>query len=260
MPAFLSNFVMNSLASAGSEYEMLNYKSALGNALDYSPPPYSGHRFGEEFRRMARDPSWFGGLLVSDADLEGYSAKQLWIFASTITDQGFANGVMRHADDEARHSRVFAGFFTRIFPNSASEQVRERLAKMSPNLKQTPSVPTESAVSNTSETRTFEEILSTAILINLYEVKALILGHLLKPVIMAYSRPVDRARHNKLTDMLLTDEVRHIRYTAEFIESAATSGYRDAVITGMKEFQNLLNEATLSDLEETVNNFAEIYD
>jgi hypothetical protein len=98
------------------------------------------------------------------------------------------------------------------------------------------------------EKRSFEETLNTAILINLYETKALILGHLIQPVILAYSHPRNQKRLKKITDNLLLDELRHIRYSASFLEKASANGHGDMIYNGMEEFQSVLNDITLVDL------------
>jgi hypothetical protein len=225
------------------------YSLALEKALGANPPPYSEYWFGEKYRRMARNPSWFASLLVSDVDLEGYSARQLWAYASTVSHLKFANGLRVHAIDEARHSRMFANFLFAIFPKLRTVELCKKLDEMSPSLRMSEAVLPEPD----SEERPFEELLNSAILINLHEIKALILEHLLRPIMLAYCSPEQQARVSRLTNLLISDEVRHIRYSAEFIEIAANQGYRQYIFDAMADFQTVLNSVTLDDVEKATN-------
>src|SRR5215213_5974241 len=93
MANFVSQFALRAL---NTENTLRVYSLALENALGANPPPYGEGWFGEKYRWMARDPSWFASLLVSDVDLEGYSAKQLWAYASTVSNPEFAEGLRVH--------------------------------------------------------------------------------------------------------------------------------------------------------------------
>lgn len=218
------------------------YLEALRDGLTSSPPPYSFHLFSNEYRAMVRDPSWFAGLLVSDADLEGYSAKQLWCWAHRIDDIDFSIGAKKHAKDEARHSRMFAHLLFSLFPETDTTANRGRLQAMSPKLNSDPP--------NKLPAQTFEDSLQSAILVNLYEIKALVLGKLLKPTVAAYSTCDRIQRHDAITTALLADEVTHIQYTATFIERANRSGYGKIIRDSMIEHQNALNRRTLDDLHD----------
>jgi len=52
-----------------------------------------------------------------------------------------------------------------------------------------------------------------------------------------------------MTDALITDEIRHIRYTANYIERAVHAGYRSYVLDAMADFQAALNFNTLDELQ-----------
>lgn len=241
------------LASLGDLRGLDNYAVLLRKALTAESTPYGEAAFGVQYRWLARKPSFFASLLVSDAHLEGYSAGQLWGYADQLEDQDFAAGMRAHARDEARHSRMFANLLFSLFPGlRAQEDLERRLAGMAPRL--------DSATSATAPTRTApaEEVLNTAILINLHEVKALVLESLLKPLAVAYSSPATAPRSQTLVDRLIDDEVRHIRYTAEFIERSVADGGRAHVEDAIVGFQGLLNVSTREELEQTTGVAAEL--
>jgi hypothetical protein len=251
MTNLISEFALDRLGASASS-ELCHYSSALRGACEAHPPPYGNQAFGESYRRMAEDPSWFASLLASNADLEGYSAKRLWSYARTVTDPNFASGLRTHALDEARHSHIFASLLSKVFPTALTAAVRERLSEMAPRLslgarEDSPNAPMGDPAP------TAAELLDSAILINLFETKALILEELLRPTLLAYCPRKSHATVERMLDALITDEVRHIRYTADYIELAATAGHADRIFKAMSDFQWSLNTVTLSEVEESCN-------
>lgn len=240
---FVADFALTSL---GSLEGLDNYAALLRKALTAESTPYGEAAFGVQYRWLARRPSFFASLLVSDAHLEGYSAGQLWGYADQLEDAGFAAGMRGHARDEARHSRMFANLLFSVFPGLRDQQGLElKLAAMAPRL--APTAPGLASV----RTAPADEVLNTAILINLHEVKALVLEALLRPLAAAYSEAPAAPRAVALVDRLIDDEVRHIRYTAEFIERAVAAGRRGHVEDAIVGFQSLLNASTREELEQT---------
>ncbi len=55
-----------------------------------------------------------------------------------------------------------------------------------------------------------------------------------------------------MADSIISDEVRHIRYSALFVEDAAKHGYRDYVMDAIADFQQTLNSVTVEEVESTV--------
>ncbi len=228
------------LAALGDTQALPFYRQALQSACRFAPPPYGQRAFGEAFRRSARDPSWFAPELVSNVDLEGYSAAQLWSYAGSVDAALAAQKMRAHARDEAAHSRLFARLTFTLFPHLDRPENRLRLASMAPDFSR--------ATPLASQRRTFDELLDSLLLINLHEVKALLLQRLLRPLLSAYAAPESRQGVLRIADRLLWDEVEHIRYTAQLIERAADEGYRDYITEAMADFQEVLSAVTLDEL------------
>jgi rubrerythrin len=237
------------LDALGGDDALPFYGRALRLACEQEPPPYGMRWFGDEFRRLARDPGWFAGLLHSDAELEGYSARQLWLFADSVPTPAFAEQLRKHARDEARHSKLFARLLLRLFPQFDTEPGRRELAAFSPTLELAGSPPPADWRS-TGDRRTTDELLNAVILINLHEVQALILERLLQPCLVAYAEPQDRQHVAKVADALIRDELEHIRYTARFLE-AASSEHGDYIEVAMTDFQSVLNQLSREDVQHT---------
>jgi len=220
-----------------------SYGQALRSAFLASPPIYATTGFADHYRKRARDRSWFASLLVSDCDLEGYSAGQLARYASEVGDERFACGLIAHAADEARHSRIFASLLVGVFPQLEDTALREKLAGMAPRLK------SRGYGSTVGFGAVDEGLLSSAILINLHEVKALVLEHLLRPLALAHAPEANRGKIGRQLQVLIEDEVQHIRYSAEYIRHAAASGWDAAITEMMAEYQALMNEVTEQEIE-----------
>lgn len=239
MADFISNFTIQEL----EKHEQQNlkvYYSALNHACISNPPPYGKAWFGEEYRRMAKDPSWFANLIISDVDLEGYSAKQLWNYAESISEPELSHDLRIHAVDESRHSRIFSNVLFWIFPTLANESLNSQLDAMSPKL----NITDISKKSSEHNLMSYHEILNSLILVNLFEIKALVLQRLLQPTLFAYSTSNIIPKLQRVTNSLINDELRHIRYTAHYIEKAANEGYGDYIHTAMEDFQKYLNKIT----------------
>jgi hypothetical protein len=119
---FIGNLTITSLSNI-NDVRRPFYEQALHYACSFSPPPYGMQWFGEEFRRRGRDPSWLASLLVSDADMEGYSAGRLWQYGVTIADKSLSDGMLKHAKDEAKHSKMFAGMLFETFHSNMEIKV-----------------------------------------------------------------------------------------------------------------------------------------
>ncbi|MHC5131828.1 hypothetical protein ACYSTU_11850 [Pseudomonas glycinis] len=236
---FISNLTIAALKGVDGKERPL-YEQALRNACSSVPPPYGMKWFGEEFRIKGRDASWFGGLLISDAHMEGYSAGRLWQYGERISDKALSEGMLRHARDEAKHSKLFGKILVEVFPQVQSAELSEKLRSFVPLFP----VPNGALI----EPPGFEELLNSLILINLYEIKALVLGRLLSPLALAHAPEMNRLKISKMLGCILNDEAHHVKYSADFIEAACAAGYHDYVCSAFEEFQKTLNIITESEL------------
>lgn len=245
MSHVVAELVQEALAEGSS---LPHYSRALKAAFASAPPPYGERSFGDEFRCMARDPSWLAGLLVSNADLEGYSGRQLWLYANGVQDPDFASEMRQHARDEVSHSKLFARLLFELFPTLATDSRRRELAAMARPLREIPATP--------KAPWQLEELLNSVILINLHEVKALVLERLLEPVLLAYAGAASLSSCERMAERLLADEVEHIRYTARFVERAAEEGSEDYVLNAFRDFQGAINQVTRDEVEQARASFA----
>ncbi|WP_260598078.1 hypothetical protein [Sphingomonas endolithica] len=221
------------------------YGGALTAVFDTAPPAYASNLFAREFQRQAKDPSWFASLLVSDCDLEGYSARQLSRYSGEVVDRRVAMGLAAHAADEARHSRMFASLVVEVFPNLRPDiGLRDKLREMAPRLR------LSSYGGSLAFAAVDEALLSSMVLINLHEVKALILEYLLRPLALAHAPAAHRSKVGRQLDVLVADEVQHIRYSAAYINHAVTNGWGNTVMDMMRDYGQLMDDVTLDEIEQ----------
>jgi ribonucleotide reductase beta subunit family protein with ferritin-like domain len=236
----VSDLTLGALGASGDR--LVRYGTALRRACEDNPPPYGQAWFGRQFRQYCKDATRFARLLASDAHMEGYSAGRIWEFAESVEDPALSAALFTHAADEARHSRVFGHLLTTLFPAGASDDVRRTLAGFAPRLSLH-----DRRAAPARDAPTDDELLSSVIMINLYETKALVLERLLHPVLLAYATDATRPKVESAILAILRDEVAHIRYTAEYVDrEMAADPERVAGI--MSEFQWALNKVTLDEL------------
>jgi hypothetical protein len=229
-----------------------HYLALLDDAFVATPPHYATQVFGDLFRKCGQDPSWLASLLASDSYMEGYSGRRLWQYAGLLQDQELAQRMQKHAMDEVRHSKIFARALIKTFPVLASDVLRNDLARNAPDLETVPIRTLDDPVPDA------EEVLTSLILINLFEIKALVLGMLIKPLVIAHSPERNRALLGKMLDTIIADEARHISYSAEFIESACLNGQRDRVRHAFRDFQSTLNQVAATDLDADFHSNAQV--
>ncbi|MEZ2310493.1 hypothetical protein AB6809_28010 [Paraburkholderia sp. RCC_158] len=242
-PSFVCRFVEEHLARSDG-LARATYAKLLAHAFTGNEPPYGRAWFGNEFRRRSRDQEWLISLLLSNVDMEGYSAGRLWEYSQRLGQTAIARGVRKHAYDEAKHSRMFARITFNTFPRIATEKLRTKLHGCAPKFESVPS-----GAKAEFESYDFQELLNSLILINLFEIKALFLERLLTPVILAHAPDANRAKLERAMAIIVTDEVGHISYTADFLAALARQGYQEQVMVSMREFQTVLNEVTEKELD-----------
>jgi uncharacterized ferritin-like protein (DUF455 family) len=95
-----------------------------------------------------------------------------------------------------------------------------------------------------------ERVLDEMIQINLVEIRSLILQKLLRPVVQVYYVGSERDKVCHILDTLLSDECKHIEYSARSIQWLAEECGPSKMQELLALRQNDLNAITLSELDE----------
>lgn len=85
--------------------------------------------------------------------------------------------------------------------------------------------------------------------VHITEIRALVLQHLLRPVILAYAPPSALTVLTRCSDVLIRDEARHIGYSARFFEEAAADGHADFLFETFAREAAEFNTVTMEELE-----------
>ncbi|MBS0505248.1 MAG: hypothetical protein JSS55_15925 [Proteobacteria bacterium] len=213
------------------------YLIALGQALGEVPPDFEGAGYRAAFRERAVNRQWFASLLASNAYMEGYSAGRLQQYAGVVGSDALKRDLKRHAADEARHSRSFAGLIFQIFPHLDSAWLRQEAEAHVVDLTLITPCPAD------YPTPTDDEILNSLILMNLFEIKALYLGNYLKPFAAAHA-PAEAAEVvQESVARIAQDECYHIAYTARHIDTLLDRFGLDDVASRIAGFVEMMNKA-----------------
>lgn len=244
--AFLANMVLENLAAAGQAVPPI-YARILGHCYGETPP-FAQAWFGNRYRELARDSEWFANSLVANSALEGYGATQIWKFADRLGDQRYAAAVRQHSLDESRHSTMFIRMLELTFPGIAIDAAtRDRLQALQPRYssRHHPPEMTPSPGEGTHGSDAIVELIG----VHITEIRALVLQHLLRPVILAYAPPSALTVLTRCSDVLIRDEARHIGYSARFFEEAAADGHADFLFETFAREAAEFNTVTMEELE-----------
>jgi hypothetical protein len=190
------------------------YQAALQNACQTHPPPFAEQWYGDKYRSIAVDGTWMAASLIANAEKEGEGSRKLWELAGRIDDPHISECVRKHAVDESRHALLYVAICELVFPGAMEGEVRAFAESLSPRFASDGYPSRQAGVSPNIVT---DELIQ----MNIGEIRTMIHQYLMRPVIFAHCPMKAEARLMRTMDVLMNDEVRHIRYTAELIDDAA---------------------------------------
>jgi hypothetical protein len=221
-----------------------NYRKAIVNAFDSEPPPYGTRLYGEKFREVAQDPSWFATSLLINAEREAEGSGRLWNLAASTTDPEISACVKGHAVDESRHAKWYVAILDLAFPGAIDESVRGFADSISPQYtaEMTP-------IADASSLFSRQVSVDDLIQMNIAEIRTAINQKLQLPLILAYAPAQNRSKLNTLLDRLSKDEFLHIDYSARLIQRLSSDVGIDYITDLMKERMRDFNEITCEEVE-----------
>lgn len=209
------------LLEAVREYagqELPHFTDCVRHAFRHVDAVFHRRGYGEFFFQCASSvPDWLPTVVLANADAESQGSEKLfWLWRGSVTNRSIADDVLIHARDEARHSRVFLGLVSDAFPTysrgSDLRRKRDGLFKVpSPESAERFWMPTE-------------HLMDHLVQMNMGEIRTRAHMLLLAPVIYALTASPAKRRVEQVLTGLVTDEVRHIAYTARFIEGWCLDG------------------------------------
>jgi hypothetical protein len=224
-----------------------SYRHALVTAFRKSPPPFGFRYYGDTYRHAATDPHWLATSLMTNAAREGEGAGQLWDLAACTPAAGVANQVRQHAIDESRHARGYIAILDLVFPGAVDDEFHAQLVTLSPGYtSHSPMQPHDG--SPFAHPITVDELIQ----MNIAEIRTLVHHLLQRPMLLAHCAVERHDRLQRILDALLSDETRHIAYTAALVEGFARDGGADRVNRLMQERLSDFNAITIEELGKNV--------
>jgi hypothetical protein len=227
---YVAKFVEPGLGTGTRNAATDLYLSFFREATADDVPPYFRKEYGESFRRHVLSPVWVIQCLISNSIKEGEGSRDLSALANACPRQDLQEQLIEHLEDEARHCRLYLGLVEIVFPGSLPQDVLDEVNRRLPPLRHRP---------NNASPLSDWELLDNLIQINLGEVRTRIHQHLLEPVLHAYCADSRRQKLTGALRWLASDELRHIKYTAERIGelgSADISAARSLFIGRSRQF------------------------
>src|SRR5688572_20804510 len=192
------------------------YERSLIDACEAFPPPFGTSEYGDVYREAASDPEWLAISLATNAEREGDGAQRLWSLAASTEDPEVAAQIKQHAIDESRHSKIYLKIVDLVFEGAFEEKFRREMNILSPGYTHR-MMPVAKAGSPFSHSITLDDLIQ----MNIAEIRTAIHHMLQRPMLRAFCPKASYAKVRHLQRSLLTDEVKHVAYTAKLIEASA---------------------------------------
>ena len=155
------------------------------------------------------------------------------------------NWVIAHAKDESRHSRLFIKLIKLTFPHFFTDQalrdVRNSLSVIGKDQMRK------------QETRIDDDVFMQGLMqVNMGEIRTRLHMHLLSPIFYNMTPKENQAEVGRLLEGLEQDEVRHIAYTVEILETWAKNGGAKRMREVYKDRLHAFHRRTIRETEGAV--------
>jgi hypothetical protein len=226
-----------------SDADLPHYSDCINRAFDAVAPVFTKKRYSDFFFHCASIvPGWLARVVIANADAESHGSEKLhYLWRGAVGNQKVSTDVLEHAKDEAGHSRIFVSLVQEIFPNAYGEAA---LADKRKSLFRIDKAALEADRFRLAE----DQLIDHLVQMNMGEIRTRIHMQLLSPVLFAFTPSNAREHVSNTLHRLVTDEVRHINYTARFIEAWCENGdrtrIRDLYTCRLRDFHKVTIEQT----------------
>ena len=202
-----------------SDADLPYYSECIGRAFGNVEPVFTKKLYADFFFHCASIvPGWLARVVLANADAESHGSEKLhYLWRGALANDKISTDVLEHAKDEAGHSRIFVSLVQQVFPSAFSDKSlldkRKSLFRLDKG--------------SLEVDRFFlpeEQLIDHLVQMNMGEIRTRIHMQLLSPVLFAFTPSENRECVSDVLHRLVTDEVRHISYTAQFIEAWCNEG------------------------------------
>jgi len=200
------------------------YTDALKAAFRDIEPVFARRRYAEFYWHCATTvPGYAASVVLANSSAEAEGSKKLFsLWRGVDYDQRAEDQILQHARDESRHSRLFVRLTATSFPAFLPRQESGRFERRLFDVRAQP--PTKSA------TRVPEQhLIDYLVQINIGEIRTRLHMHLFAPIVSGLTPDSNREKTRGIFRALVSDEVRHIGYTAKLMEGWARDGAADRI-------------------------------
>ena len=190
------------------------YERALTTACTAGSPPFGEAWYGERYRHYASDPTWLAMSLLANAEKEAEGSRKLWDLVARTPSVAVAEAIRLHAIDESRHALLYIAMCDLVFPGALEGEIRTYADSLSPRYSSRDRP--QSAAELSSDTAVVDELIQ----MNIGEIRTRIHQLLMRPIITAHCPSEHHERLFRTLDSLITDESKHVQYTARLIDAA----------------------------------------
>ena len=244
----MTNGILSSTLSAiySNGFSRLDvYEKLIGKAFSSTNIPFEEPWYGQLYSEKAKDLKWLASSLIINAEKEAEGARQLWKMANKVNNNRWSNLIRQHAIDEARHAKIYLRLFELIFPGSADNDLQNYFATLAPKYSMN-----EIDKGNIDQSLMLDEdqLIDQIIQINIREIRTRANQLLLEKALKYCCTEESRSKVEYLLKSVITDETRHIHYTAVLLEELITNANANRVtniaIFRMNQFCQLTLEET----------------
>jgi hypothetical protein len=186
-------------------------------------PPFIQAWYGDRYRDFAIAPEWLARSLVANAEKEADGARKLYEIARSSTRFSFSAEILSHAEDEARHARMYISMLGLIFPDALDAESRSAI------LRSFPVHADEAAKVGGPKPRALEILMDEIVQMNIGEIRTRLHQMLLQPIALAICPAPNSITLKNVLRRIYDDEGRHILYTACILERLANDGWSEKI-------------------------------
>jgi hypothetical protein len=230
--------------------DLPHYSDALRVAFADVEPVFTRRRYAEFFWQCAtRVPGYVPRVILANGPAEGEGSQKLFeLWRSVHSNREVEHGVLKHAVDESRHSRLFVRLTEAAFPEFLSEEAGARFEATLPDIRRKPRVKAPMPIPT-------DHVIDHLVQMNIGEIRTRLHMHLFAPIVFGLTPRDDRTKTRRILDVLVRDEVRHIGYTAVLMEAWARDGADDLIKRLYAGRLRTFNRITVEQTEEAVRKY-----
>ncbi len=236
-----------------TNHDLPLYSKCLTAAFDTVRPVFYRKRYAEFFWHCTTTvPGYLERVIVASSKGEGDGSEKLFELSHGIDyDPQTAAEVMRHANDEARHSRMFLRMTSATFPDFLSQEDIMQRESMLPDVRALQ----ENIWPDTAERIPVHHLIDHLVQMNIGEIRTRLHMHLFAPVLHHVAPEFNRKQVRGLLEALTKDELRHISYTALLMESWAQDGDSKLISNLYQSRLETFNQLTVEHTESAIRSY-----